>query len=363
MSNNNNKKNQPQPKSEPLLDEDGFQIVVKGKKNKVLKTNQKIEQTITTNDNRKNKEIRDRYLEKQNQWTSNYQESEKETQNSQNNINHNNNINNKKKKKNNKLIVEELSEEQQLNKLYNSLIESENKMKETKFFKDIIELQLNYKFNNNNNNKESSDKDIFSQVNEIVCYGIGDFGSSKKCLDQLAYITSIKSMYSNIESIYIYDPVMNNLEKQLISKIGFKLIEINEEGKRKANYNNNNDDNDNKKENFTIFYMPFCGRKLYDNVLWANWENLSNIIIIGNSFNLYIDSINKVEDDYLPFSYTTKTFGIHDELVFPKNYTTQFIFHDLAIHLFPQSLLKTKDQSFFSKENNLEPPKLVFGPE
>ncbi|EAL70353.1 hypothetical protein DDB_G0274921 [Dictyostelium discoideum AX4] len=354
MSNNNKNNNnkQPQVKSEALLDEDGFQIVVKGKKNKVLKVNQKIEQTITTNDNKKNKEIRDKYFEKQNQWTSNYQESEKELQN--NPQNNNNNNNNKKKKKNNKLIVEELSEEQQLIKLYNSLIESENKMKETKFFKDILELQFNYKFNNNN--KESDTKDIFSKVNEIVCYGIGDFSSSKKCLDQLAYITSIKSMYSNIESIYIYDPVMNNLEKQLISKIGFKLIEINEEGKRKANTTNND-------ENFTIFYMPFCGRKLYDNVLWANWETLSNIIIIGNSFNLYIDSINRVEEDHLPFSYTTKTFGIHDELLFPNNYTTQFIFHDLAIHLFPQSLLQTKEPSFYSKENNLEPPKLVFGPE
>ncbi|EGC32469.1 hypothetical protein DICPUDRAFT_38359 [Dictyostelium purpureum] len=223
-------------------------------------------------------------------------------------------------------------------------------MKETQFFKDIIESQTNFKYS------ETENITLYEHIHDIVCYGIGDFSSSKKCLDQLAYITSVKSIY-NVSSIYIYDPVMNEIEKKLVDKIGFKLIEVNEEGKRKINMSIETNNR------FTLFYMPFCGRKLYDNVLWANWEDLSKVLIIGNSFDIYIDGINKVEDDYVQYSYTSKTAGIHNELLFPKNYPTPYIFHDLSIHIFPKHLLSTKEDSFYSKSKNLEPPKLIFGPE
>ena len=33
--------------------------------------------------------------------------------------------------------------------------------------------------------------------------------------------------------------------------------------------------------------MPHCPYRLYCNLLWENWYNLSNIIIYGNSFSSY----------------------------------------------------------------------------
>eukprot|EP00596_Hydrurales_sp_CCMP1899_P010731 CAMPEP_0119055036 /NCGR_PEP_ID=MMETSP1177-20130426/75471_1 /TAXON_ID=2985 /ORGANISM="Ochromonas sp, Strain CCMP1899" /LENGTH=144 /DNA_ID=CAMNT_0007035477 /DNA_START=554 /DNA_END=988 /DNA_ORIENTATION=+ len=40
-------------------------------------------------------------------------------------------------------------------------------------------------------------------------------------------------------------------------------------------------------KNTTLFFMPHCPYRLYVNLLWANWDNLENVAILGNSFSSY----------------------------------------------------------------------------
>eukprot|EP01034_Spumella_vulgaris_P026250 gene26250-32796_t len=39
----------------------------------------------------------------------------------------------------------------------------------------------------------------------------------------------------------------------------------------------------------TLFFMPHCPYRLYCNLLWQNWSQLSNTVILGNSFQSYSD--------------------------------------------------------------------------
>lgn len=77
--------------------------------------------------------------------------------------------------------------------------------------------------------------------------------------------------------MYIFDPVMTELDKELCQLHDIEMIKENENGKRSVT-----------KE--TLFYMPHCGRGLYSNTLSANWntEQLSLLTVIGNRFDMYV---------------------------------------------------------------------------
>jgi len=109
---------------------------------------------------------------------------------------------------------------------------------------------------------------------EIVCYGIGKFSSNSMSLCQLALLVLIKHQY-NVSNVFVYDPLLSALEKDVLGCLGMQLVGSNEQGKRTV-------------LKPTLFYMPHCGRAMYNNVVWANWgSGLASVAIIGNSFELY----------------------------------------------------------------------------
>ncbi|KYQ96794.1 hypothetical protein DLAC_04095 [Tieghemostelium lacteum] len=343
-----------------LLDEDGFALVLKGKKNKLLKRNEKnINEVVKTTDRdvNRNNQARNNYFKKQNNINnnnvflqSNYQEDSNEKETPKPTIEN-------KKKKNNKLFVNhQLSIEEQLKRLNQQLSEQQEFMKNTEFFKVSTSL-----FTSN------SCDDLFSNVHDIICYGIGDFSQSKKCLDQLSLITAIRSIYNITGSVYIYDPVMSDFEKRFVTEeLGFKFIEQNEECKRSVYYPTSATSDSNVKNNYyTLFYMPFCGRKLYDNVLWANWnvDSLSRLLIIGNSFNEYNEGLVQPRQSDIPYSYTKKVYQLYNEYRLPDIYPTKYIFHQLSIHHFKNHSQQLSEKhnlspSYFDPSINFEPPKL-----
>ena len=101
--------------------------------------------------------------------------------------------------------------------------------------------------------------------------------------------------YSNQQGLvrmFFFEPLMTELERTILEDgLCVDIIETNERGKRQANGNGTC--------NRTLFYMPHCPMRLYNNVLWANWgDSLWNgrVVIYGNNFHGYDDRILSAEE-------------------------------------------------------------------
>ena len=66
--------------------------------------------------------------------------------------------------------------------------------------------------------------------------------------------------------VYVYDPVFSTLERHWLGSRGFVVPEQNDEGQHATSAR-------------TLFWMPHCGRRLYSNLLGANWRQKSHIWI------------------------------------------------------------------------------------
>jgi len=73
-----------------------------------------------------------------------------------------------------------------------------------------------------------------------------------------------------------YDPLFDRLDTHLLTLLGWHVLPHNEHGKRPA-------------LTPTLFFMPCCHRRLYSNLLRANWSPacLGNVLLVGNSLRSY----------------------------------------------------------------------------
>ncbi|KAI8076644.1 uncharacterized protein B0P05DRAFT_545305 [Gilbertella persicaria] len=136
--------------------------------------------------------------------------------------------------------------------------------------------------------------------------------------------------------MYIFDPVMTTLDKELCALHNIDIIQENEDGKRTVTKP-------------TLFYMPHCGRGLYSNTLSANWnkQQLAHVTIIGNRFDMYVGS--QLERDLVKeCPYLIPAVEVLNVVSFPKEFDNNQIFNDLSIQTFPQDKLDKVEDTFWS---------------
>lgn len=126
-------------------------------------------------------------------------------------------------------------------------------------------------------NKEISEDDHSEHREvDIIGLGIGSITSSPSCFLQFCLFLALKHYiqkagYSSPSTI-LYDPVISDKDRKLISHFGISIPTDSNFGIIKS-------------PRKAIFYMPHCPYQLYCNVLYANWTNLSEIFIIGNRYD------------------------------------------------------------------------------
>ncbi len=103
------------------------------------------------------------------------------------------------------------------------------------------------------------------------------------------------------ESVWLFDPLLLEEERSILRQLGCQLIPTNEVDQKLTTCLHTYT-SDCYPLSFvqackravaapTLFFMPHCGRAMYNNLLWANWspEKLAHTAIIGNSFSSYLE--------------------------------------------------------------------------
>ncbi|EPS69606.1 hypothetical protein M569_05159, partial [Genlisea aurea] len=110
----------------------------------------------------------------------------------------------------------------------------------------------------------------------VVVYGLGSIGNSDRSATHLCFALFLKRMLHWIGGIDVFDPVISSTEAKVLTSLGCYVVPLNEQCRRRVTEP-------------TLFFMPHCDIFMYDNVLQANWraDLLSNVIILGNSFERY----------------------------------------------------------------------------
>ena len=97
----------------------------------------------------------------------------------------------------------------------------------------------------------------------------------------------------------IYDPVLGVEERTALEELGCVYIDNNEVWliltHSHMHYVVRTQRCQRQVQVHTLFYMPHCGRAMYNNLLWANWspQHLSKVAVIGNSFHSYLERLEK----------------------------------------------------------------------
>ncbi|RLN91019.1 hypothetical protein BBJ28_00007377 [Nothophytophthora sp. Chile5] len=187
-----------------------------------------------------------------------------------------------------------------------------------------------------------ADADVVDDRLELVGYGLGSFCGSSNAVHQLAFLAALREVLTTADRprchAEIFDPAMNKVPYQsdvaIAEHLDIALIQTNERGRRRVTRN-------------TVFFMPHCGKALYQNVLACNWGlEARKLIVIGNSFAAYGDRVLVASErqelllvDVLPYvEETPLSCGVAKSHEHFSSYEAAF--NDLSVHSFPSRLLQ-----------------------
>ncbi|XP_042211799.1 SRR1-like protein [Homarus americanus] len=180
------------------------------------------------------------------------------------------------------------------------------------------------------------------KISSLVCYGLGLPSSSRIAKYQTALLLILRN-YFNVEA-ELYDPLFTSVDTRVLQKFNFHVLSNNEEGKRSV-------------KGVTLFFMPHCGKELYNNLLWANWNpvSLPLCIIIGNSFSSMVqNTLSRILKQQYKFIYLAESLFKEYPLEALVGYDD--IFNDMSLHIIPEDLTDKQNDNLWCDKDE---PKYV----
>ncbi|KAI4342792.1 hypothetical protein MLD38_027373 [Melastoma candidum] len=160
---------------------------------------------------------------------------------------------------------------ERVSKLLQKIDSSMKKVESSSFYHDFFEQLQSEEVSNSFSVVLGSEEKM-----QVVIYGIGSVESYETPRLQLSLALLMKRKFEWMGEIEIFDPVLSVTECRALETLGCSVLSINEQGCRCV-------------LSPTLFFMPHCEAKLYDNLLRANWNTgkLSRLVLFGNSFQKY----------------------------------------------------------------------------
>ncbi|KAK9719973.1 hypothetical protein K7432_004456 [Basidiobolus ranarum] len=189
-----------------------------------------------------------------------------------------------------------------------------------------------------------------SNLEDIICYGVGSFEQSRTSQFQLGLVLLLRESLKIKGKMYSYDPVLTKIDLEVLQHYDIELIKVNEQAKRKVTA-------------LTLFYMPHCGKTLYNNVLASNWsrEDIKNVLLVGNRLEMYHENepTSKLRREV---PHILEALDLIKCSPFPEEFDTNTIFNDTCLHQFLPEKVEAAEDSVFEVEAVAEPendPELI----
>ncbi|XP_047470688.1 SRR1-like protein [Penaeus chinensis] len=182
-------------------------------------------------------------------------------------------------------------------------------------------------------------KEEASKISSIVCYGLGQVSSSRIARYQTGLLMSIQEFFD--VGVEVFDPAFSSLDERVLDSLNFTVVKENEEGKKRVLTS-------------TLFYMPHCGKELYNNLLWANWnaESLPMCVIIGNSFSTIVQNVpSRILKQY--YNFIERAEMLYEEYPLKSLVEHDDVFNDISIHIMKREIVLSEKEKLL--EECIEP--------
>jgi hypothetical protein len=115
---------------------------------------------------------------------------------------------------------------------------------------------------------------LTGKFDSVMGLGIGSFTTSPSSLLQFCLLILMSEVLVTCgeavsNTLQIFDPTMTILDSSICTELNITINKENKMGKYEGSGR-------------TLFFMPHCPYRLYCNLLWQNWNQLSNVVILGN---------------------------------------------------------------------------------
>lgn len=155
----------------------------------------------------------------------------------------------------------------------------------------------------------SSLEDELRQIEHIEGLGIGSFAQSTNALTQLALLLLLRDHLLSLSqcsglTVSLYDPMMQDVDRQVCAALQLDVEDLNRHGRYASISTSSSILPEESKSTLSsssscagqqvtnadergriLYFMPHCPYRLYCNVLWHHWRDLSQVIILGNRYS------------------------------------------------------------------------------